>query len=350
MKKRLLALVLLATLILCLLPGARGLSPLCFVANNDSVPLVLSGGENPFYSGGKLYIPYNCFDASPNGVGASYNAEKNTLVLFNRSQTLIFDLKNKTFKDNQDKSHDVELVYRGGVLYVPANISTHFGLSVTLLFSRYGYSIVRFTNGEQVYDDGTFVAQAENLIDRAVAEYERNSFIHQQNQGGLSDTPLDETQNPSNPVHVNLAFAADAVSMETLDMLAAMSANGAFFLTEEQILSDVELVRSIYAAGHTIGLTVLPGEHDVAGALKQANDALDQVLFHRSVFVLLPHGTTLQTKAYCVLPEPAAKTVEEILRTPQVQHLFVVRSNAPGVIADFVEGGAALHLLLETTF
>lgn len=349
-KKRLLALILLAALILCLLPGAHGLSPLCFVADNDSVPLVLSGGENPFYSGGKLYIPYNSFDASPNGVGASYNTEKNTLVLFNSSQTLIFDLKNKTYTDSQDKSYDVELVYRGGTLYVPANVASRFGLSVTLLFSRYGYSIIRFTNGEQVYDDGTFVAQAENLIDRAVTEYERNSSFYQQNSGGLSDLPLDETKTPVNPVHVYMAFVSEAVSQETLDMLTAMSANGAFFLTEEQILSNKELVRAIYAAGHTIGLTVAPGEPDVADALKRANDALDLVLFHRSVFVLLPYGTNLQTKSYCVLPEPSAKTAEEVLRASQGQHLFVVRSNAPGVIADFVEGGAALHLLLETSF
>ena len=350
MKKRLCALVLLAALVLCLMPGAHGLSPLCFVGKNDSVPLVLSGGETPFYSKGKLFIPYNSFDVSPNGVGASYNAEKDTLVLFNRDQTLIFDLKNRTYTDDQDKTHSVDLIYRGGTLYVPASVASHFGLSVTLLFSRYGYSIVRFTNGEQVYNDGTFVAQAENLIDRAVAEYERNSAYYQQNSGGLSDLPLDETENPANPVRVYMAFVADAVSMETLEVLTAMSANGAFFLTEEQILTQKDLVRAIYAAGHTVGLTVSPGEQDISAALSRANDALDRVLFHRSVFALLPYGTSLQTKTYCVLPEPAAKTVDDVLRAPQTQHLFVVRSNAPAAIADLVEGGAALHLLQETSF
>ena len=350
MKKRMLALVLLAALILCLLPGAYGLSPLCFVANNDSIPVVLSGGESPFYSQGKLYIPYNAFDASPNGVGVSYNMEKNTLVLFNSTQTLIFNLKDKKFTDDQGKKYDVDLVYRGGVLYIPSDVSSHFGLFVTLLFSRYGYPIIRFTDGGQVYDDGTFVAQAENLIDRAVTEYERNSAVYQKNPNGSGISPLDEIQNPANPVQVSLAFVGDAVSEETLDVLTAMSAKGAFFLTEEQILSHKELVRDLYAAGHAIGLTVSSGEQDVAGAISRANEALDQVLFCRSVFVLLPYGAGFQTKSYCVLPEPAAKSVEDVLRAPQVQHLYVVRSNAPGIIADFVEGGAALHLLLETSF
>lgn len=350
MKKRILGLLLVAALVLCLMPGAGGISPLCFVATNDSVPLVLSGGENPFYSGGKLYIPYNAFDASPNGVGASHNVEKSTLVLFNRDQTLIFDLKEKTYKDNKDKTYDVNVVYRGGVLYIPASVASHFGLSVTLLFSRYGYPIVRFTDGGQVYDDGMFVAQAENLIDRAAEEYERSGAGQQQNLSGQPGGDTSGNQNQINPVNVYLAFAGDAVSAETLETLTAMAAQGAFFLTEEQIRSDPALVRDIYAAGHTVGLTVPPEAQDAAQELKQANEALDQVLFFRSVFVLLPRGSSLQTKSYCVLPEPEAKTVEQVLSAPQVQHLYVVRSGAQGVIVSFAEGDAALLRLCETSF
>lgn len=347
MKRRLLALVLLTVLVFSILPGVSGLSPLCFVANNDSVPLILSGGETPYYSGSRLYIPYNAFDASPNGVGASYNAEKNTFVLFNRDQTLIFDLKAKTYKDKSDKTYNVDVVFRGGVLYLPATIAGHFNLSVTLLFSRYGYPIIRFTDGGQVYDDGTFVAQAENLVGRAVEEYERNSQSFQKDPDSLLGEGNDDSGNQTN---VYLAFTGEAVSAETLKMLSDMSAYGAFFVTEEQILADRQLIRDIYAAGHTVGLTVNADEWDIAKALQGANDALDKVLFCRSVFVLLPRGLSFQTKSYRILPEPVAETIEDVLRDPDRDHLYVVHTGAPAIIASFAEQGAALLRLRETSF
>ncbi len=347
MKKRLLAFVLMLSLLFCMLPGVSGLSPLCFVATNDSVPLVLSGGEAPYYSGSRLYIPHNAFNASPNGVGASYNAEKNTFVLFNRDQTLIFNLKEKTYTDKANKTYQTDLLFRGGIVYLPASVAGHFGLSVTLLFSRYGYPILRFTDGGQVYDDGTFVAQAENLISRAAEEYERNSQSFHDNPDGLIGQENDASKNKTN---VYLAFTGEAVNAETLEMLENMSVHGAFFLTEEQILADRQLVRDIYAAGHTVGLTVKDDEWEIASALQRANEALDQVLFCRSVFILLPRGLSFQTKSYRVLPEPSPDTVENILNKPHGENLFVVRSGAPAIIAEFAKGGATLLRLRETSF
>ena len=347
MKKRILALILFFALFACLLPGAHGLSPLCFVATNDSVPLILYGGENPYYSSGKLYIPHNSFDANPNGVGVSYNAEKNTFVLFNRDQTLIFDLKEKTYTDRMGKTHNTDIVYRGGVVYLPAAVASHFGLSVTLLFSRYGYPIVRFTNGGQVYDDGTFVAQAENLINRAAEDYEKNNQSGKDSQG--NDTNQQENDAPSK-TSVYLAFAADAVSAETLDMLKITGATGVFFLTEEQILTNRNLVREIYAAGHKIGLTVMQDEWDISSALKKANEALDQVIFCKSLFVLLPRGLTFQTNAYCILPEPAAKQVDDVLNNTETDHILVVRTGGAETISALFEAGAALLRLRETSF
>ncbi len=52
MKKRLLALVLLAALVLACTPGAQAAGSLCFVAVNDTIPLTLPGSEAPYYSGG----------------------------------------------------------------------------------------------------------------------------------------------------------------------------------------------------------------------------------------------------------------------------------------------------------
>ena len=350
MKKRLLCLLLAVILLFSAVPSVQASGSLCFVAMNDTIPLTLKGNAVPYYSNSRLYLPYTAFNISPNGVGASYNVEKNTFVLYNANETLIFDLENDTYTDKKDKVYDVDVVFRSGVLYVPEKVIKHFGLSVTLLFSRADYPIIRFTNGEQVYDDGTFVAQAENLITRAAQEYEAELAAQNPGPGTVPEDPVQEPEEQPGPVVVYLAFCGEAVSQKTLDLLNETEMPAAFFLTEEEILADRDLIRSIYAAGHTIGITVNPGETDYQAALVRANDALDQVLFFRSVLALLPAGAELEMESLHILQEPPQKTIEELLDTAPEPQFYIVKSGAPGVISSLSGVGASVLRLRETTF
>lgn len=350
MKKRVLSLMLAAVLLFSVIPAAQAIAPLCFVAMNDTIPLSLKDGVEPYYSGSILYLPYTAFNISPNGVGAAYNVKMNTFVLFNTNETLLFDLGENTYTDKRGQEYRVDVAYRSGLLYVSSSVLSHFGLSVTLLYSRAGYPIIRFTNGEQVYDDGTFVAQAENLITRAAQEYEKE----QQGQSPESETnvtaPEDETPELRMPTEVYLAFRGDAVSETTLEKLAEYELEAAFFLTEEQILLERDLVRAIYAAGHTIGITAAPGESDQQDALRRADDALDRVLFFRTALALLPSDSAVESERFHILREPALVSVEELLAGAQASRLYVVSSGAPGVIASLANGEASVLRLLETTF
>lgn len=350
MKKRLISLLLIVVLLITAMPMARAIVPLCFVAMNDTIPLTLKGGAAPYYSSGTLYLPYTAFDISPNGVGATYNVEKNTFVLFNANETLIFDLDQDVYTDKRDKEYQVDVAFRSGMLYVPAKVTSHFGLSVTMLNSRAGYPIIRFTNGGQVYDDGTFVAQAENLINRAAQEYEEELASQQPGPGTETENPVQEEPEERGPVEVYLAFKGDAVSASTLDNLMEHGIRAAFFLTEEQILLESELVREIYAAGHMVGVTVSPDEGNAEDALLRANDALDRVLFYRSVLAMLPAGVAVDLACFHTISEPVPKTVEELLTTAQEPQLYVVGSGAPGVIASLVNVNATILKLRETTF
>lgn len=351
MKKRLMSLVLLAALILAVIPGVQANAPLCFVAMNDAVPLTLTDGAAPYYNKGKLYLPYTAFQVNPNNVGASYNAEKGTFVLFNSQEMLIFDLEKETYTDSKDKEYEVDLAYRSGLLYVPASVAGHFGLSVTMLTSRAGYPIIRFTNGGQVYDDGMFVAQAENLINHVAQEYENPSTEVTLPPGENPNEPSEDPPEENSPVEVYLAFAGDAVSEETVRKLNEHGIRAAFFLTETQFSLERSLVRAISAGGHTIGLTVSEEDADFRTALTQANDAMDSVLFCRTVFALLPEGSVTEDPTYHFLTEPAeAMPVEEILKSGESTHLYIVRSGALGIIESFVSAGATLPQLLETTF
>lgn len=346
MKKRFLALLILAALLVPVLSGVQAATSLCFVAVNDSVPLTLTDGAAPYYNGGKLYVPYTAFHANPNGVGASYNAEKKTFVLFNKEQMLIFDLDAGTYTDNRDQQYSVSLTTKGGVLYVPAKVAEHFGLYVTMLTSHSGYPIIRFTNGGQIYDDGMFVAQAENLIAHVASQ-------HKQGAGGSYTEINGENSNEkgngtAEPVQIYLAFAGDAVSENTLLKLKRYGVYAAFFVTEEQLLNQRQLIRKIYAAGHTVGLTTEPGEANPMDGLVRGNEAMDQVLFCRTVLALLPSGQ--QTEQFRVLADPGyTRAPADILKEPNRAHLYVLRSDPSEALEAFYQGDAALLQLLETS-
>lgn len=348
MKKRFICMLLLAALLLTAVPGARAETTLCFVAMNDTVPLTLTDGAMPYYNKGKLYLPYTAFRVNPNRVGASYNAEKGTFVLFNSSEMLIFDLENETYTDSKEDKYEVDLAYRGGLLYIPASVASHFDLSVTMLTSRAGYPIIRFTNGGQVYDDGMFVAQAENLITHVAQEYEHEG------EAQVPVTGIDPPQEPEEergPVEVYLAFAGEAVAEETVRKLAEYNIRAAFFLTEEQMSRQPDLVRAIYAGGHTVGLTASGQGTELRSALTDANEVMDSILFCKSVFAMFPEGSLLEDSAYHMIAEPKTSlSVEAVLAAPEEPHFYVVRSGALGVIESFVNAGATLPQLLETTF
>ena len=349
MRKRILALLLVVVLLIGIVPATGATVPICFVAMNDTIPVTLKGGAAPYYTSGKLYLPHTAFNASPNGVGAAYDMEKNTFVLFNADETLIFDLKNRSYTNKKNQVFDVEISFRSGLVYVPASVTTHFGLSVTMLTSRAGYSIIRFTNGEQVYDDVTFVAQAENLINRAAQEYAAELAASNPGPGPETDIPTEEPQEERGPVEVYLAFYGDAVAQSTLDALNEQDVRAAFFLTEDQILTERDLIRAIYAAGHTIGITAPAQEVDFDAALLRANDALDTVLFFQSTLAMLPSGVSTELTSVRVVERPVFWTVEELLETATEPELYAVESGAPGVIASLDMVNASMLKLRETS-
>ena len=135
-----------------------------------------------------------------------------------------------------------------------------------------------------------------------------------------------------------------------MELLDENNISAAFFLTETQILQNRELVRAIYSNGHTVGITISPDAADPEAVLYAANDALDRVLFFRSVLALLPGGTVVDAESLHILEEPAMRTVEEIMASPEEPQFYVVDGGAPGVIASLVNLNASMHKLLETTF
>ena len=343
MKRRILAFCLLLAILLVLFPGAAAAESACFIGINDTIPMYLSADQAPYYKGSILYIPYTVFQASPGGVTASYNAANESLALFTRAKRLVYDLHEGSVTDETQHAGKFEPVYRNGLLYIPASRAlSHFGLSYTMLTSSSGATILRITDGSQKIDNTTFTKKAETLIS-IILEQETS-----QSDTGAQQPGEENSQNAAGPATVYLAFTEDAVSQQTLKALKDLNIHAAFFLSLEQIQQNRDLVREIYAAGHEIGLTAESGEADILSALSRANEALDQVLFRKSVMVLSEN--TVNSDQYVFFRYRAVQpTVEEVLTAAQAQ-LLVCRADGAMVAQKLRQEGAYLPQLLENTY
>lgn len=298
MKKKILALMLAAVLMLIAIPFAGASGNVWFVAVNDRIPLTKTSDTAPFYNGSRLYIPQSAFSVYPFNVVPSYSESKKMLVLFDKNRRLVFDLDQETCTDSDGKVSNVDAIYRNGELFIPAKSVEYFGVKVKLLENSDGYYVLRFYDGSQVYGDAEFLERAQQLIDHQTDE----STDDMTSDGvdlldpDLTDDPEDETGGTTYPV-----FIGAAVSEDTLNVLEEYGLHGAFFLTKEQILAAPSLVRKLYAAGNTVAITVSLGEPDPQKALDEANAALDEVMFRKTLFAALPAGIKEQPKGYRVL-------------------------------------------------
>ncbi len=268
--------LLCLVLTVCLCTPALADGELFFVAVNDTIPLTLS--VFPTYSGGTLYVPYQVFDSQPCGVTPSYNQTKQTYVLLSRTRQMIFDLAAGTVSDESGSVSTANVLYRGGILYLPLTFcASHFGLKTTMLESAGGYQILRFTDGSEVYDDSLFVEKAENLIAYRVRQSQSGSQPQEKptdrpNNGaqGTQEQPATEKK----PATVYLAFTGSETMRDSMAALETYNLHGTFFLTEAEIRSDPSLIFELLAAGHALGVTAGEDEEDISAALARANDAL----------------------------------------------------------------------------
>ncbi len=357
MKKKLSALAVVLALLVSLVPGVRASGSLFFVGVNDDIPLLLPGDTAAYYAGGLLYAPYTVFDAAPAGINVSYSAEGQTLALFTMNQRMVYDLSAGTVTERNGDPIPVETVYRNGVLYIPVEQAAKaFGLSVSLMSSETGCLLLRFTNGTQIYDNEKFLSRSELFVTHMLDAY--GGLDSGEIQGGTPAEPGEpEPEEPEPVVELTLylAFAAEAVSRETLLDLEAMAAvmeqeiPATFFLTRAQLEEDAELVRQLYGRGFTIGLTVDASCQDPAQELRLANEALDQLLFYKTLMVLLPEELEAPSGYVVFRQRREPPSLEELLPEAETPQLMVFTGSASNDLAMLIARQLVPQPLLETT-
>ena len=353
MKLRRLLCIILA-LVLCVSLSAPILAEgdILFVAVNDTIPLTLS--SLPYESSSGIYVPYTAFDASPGGVIPAYNAAAQTFVLFTRQRRLVFDLAEGTVTDQDGNVKTVSTTFRGGTLYIPlVYCASFFGLKVSLLTSQSGYPILRFTTGSEVYDDSLFVEKAESLIRYRIDQMNSSEPAHDPAPGQPeTNKPTDTTQPEPEmpPATVYLAFTNAETMAQNAALLEQYGLRGTFFLTAAELTADPSLARTLYAAGHIIGLTVSDDCENVSASLLEANEILCRTLNVKSLFALLGSWQQEGIIDFCILTRPQeAVSAEFAVQQTQTPQLLVLSQDASQALSTLQAAGANVELLRETS-
>ena len=350
MKRRALAWLLFAALLAVSVGiSASGAdSELFFVSVGDTMPLSLPSAQAPYYSGGMLYVPYTVFSASGLGITPSYNTQKRILTLFTRSQRLVFDIDNGTATDENgktytDASHNVAV--NGGVVFLPATTCVrHFGWQVSLLKSEDGYTVLRFKAGNEVYDDTLFLVRANNLMKLMLQQYRSPS--------AQTATPTQTTTDQNTQTAKVFAYLAvtDATTMQaSLEAILHMSAPAVFYLTADEIRENPDLVISIAAAGYPIGLTAPKDAADASFALRDANDALRQLLRRKTLLALVTAQQAESVSGYFLQIREIARAYPTVAARTTGAYLVLCEGNTAAVLAALSSVKVTLAQIRETT-
>ena len=408
-RKRGICILLAAALLLCGVPaagGATAVNGVILLAVNDSIPGTLSADTMPFYSGGTLYVPWTLFNNTALGVTPSYNVLGGTLTLFNINSRIVFDLEAGTSTDSKNTGASWSTITKSGLVFVPASYcASYFGLGISYLTSSGGYSVVRFTTGDQVYDDAYFLEKADSLIETRVAQYFSSALTESPAQSGSSSgssassgsssassgstssagsstetqtaqestatdtagtqtTQTEETaeeeapeeteeeteeeeaeeeapEEAESPADAYLLYY-NAAGMEALaEELEAQGLTGAFFLTPAELEAYPALMARLLAGGHSVGL--LLEEDGSAEDLEAANDLADMQTRLRLLWVYArADADAAADLGYVVLTPDSGNETAELLELDSTEALQTLE--------DLQEAGRTVCTLRLTSF
>lgn len=371
MKKRMVA-------ILCLLFCLFGLTPLMtsaatdtlFIAVNDDL-LELTGETAPVRIGGITYLPYTIFDKSVArvdlGVYSSWNAKQETVTLYSKSRTLVFNIQAGTAYSYQDGAeYSYKAVVRNGMPYVPAYDSCqYFGLKCPLLITddTYGtqFQLLRITNGNQILGDSMFIRSAQPML----AEMARKNS---QNPGKSSNKPGGTTVNPSGNSAEGIGkdtevyFSVRVDSGQNLASIQTALKNsrqvkGIFFFSVDKLASSDDTLRELVSNGQRVGLIAKGGSlEEQLGNLQEGNRLLKHILRQKAVFVL-DEGMSAETQAGLkekgYLPWKANVTVgsrgrsDSALYQTVLDRIGAAKGKARVLLDDNTKGGTVSSILRQ---
>ena len=174
-------------LALTLLPApAHAVEQIYFTAVNITI-MPLTADTMPVWIDGVLYVPYTVFDDHSNGapqwmnLGAygSYNTTKQTVSLYNRQGTMMFDLVEDTCYDlNSGRTYPSPAITRNKIPFVPVGqVCSFLGLTYSYLTVPQGI-LVRIKSSSNSLSDADLIDTGKDTLNNRLWEYNnQNSAV-----------------------------------------------------------------------------------------------------------------------------------------------------------------------------
>lgn len=285
MKKRALAaLCLLAALLVLVLPWTAAAGPydgVYLVGVNDSVLLrLITADQMPVLRSGTIYVPYSVLDNKELGLSYALNRTGGTFTIFNRRQTVIFQLSGSGATDKEGNEQDTHIITRNGVVFIPLRfVASYFGLTYSfynVVLPDGTVPIARICTDQASMSDAQFGASAAQLVASTVSQYVASQTTPAPSEPRPSASPIPSAQ----PDPVSICFAVACTDGSGFDHLLNTFSNARlsalFLFSPEDLLERDGDVRAAAAAGHQIGL--LLGSEDPTGDFRLGNERLGHIL------------------------------------------------------------------------
>jgi|GEM_PF-3086865 len=284
MKKRLLALILVAVTLVALLTPTSSASPVVMFMAVDDTILALRDSTMPAYVGTTLYVSPVLFQNA--GITVGLSSAKNNLYVYTAKRQLNFFISLGEATDQNGTIYEDAAVERiNGQYYLPLNfVCDFFDLGVSILPND-PVSVIRVTTENAIFNDKTLLGHYKNDMQRSY-----DAYI------SASTTPLPipswgatETQQPVTHADVTIFlsfYATSAGHTETiLEQLENQNISAIFYMTDAEIFANPELARRIACEGHTLGVWL---ETDAAEEYAHAKALLYEAAFVVTPFVSSP--------------------------------------------------------------
>lgn len=254
MKIKRLGCLVLSALLVCSLLGVPGEAAptVYFTSANDLLLPDLSDETMPFWSGGKLYVPYTAVSGTDLGVFYARSRDKKTSVVYRQGSALTFDFSAGTTVDQSGNYYDARAIVRGDVVFLPVELLTEF-FSLDYSYTRvtYGY-LVRIKSETVVLSDAKFIDAASSSMEQRYNEYMKTY----RGDGDGGNDPATLPDDSIERAYLIVRVTDEETSRALLASLKSAGAKATFLFTEETLSSFGALAREIRVSGSAIALQV----------------------------------------------------------------------------------------------
>jgi len=257
-----------------------------------------------FYSGGTYYVWSGYFEYLSVVSKVNHNAERQTVTVYNISQSVFFDYSNNITMDKSGNTYDYGALWRGGQVFLPLSVVAQvFDLYYIHVPAGGGATdaipapLLYIASETPKGSDATgWGRQQSQRLSRIMNRYIQDLSVPEPQ---LPDDPVVPTTEPEQPPKlVYLTFSGPLDTERTPLVLQALEetlvsqpVGAAFFVPaqREALLESAGLLRRLYAQGYPIGL-LLPHEGAEA-ALAEGNALLRKIIYTKTRLVSLEGGT-----------------------------------------------------------